>query len=417
MNATAPAGGNGAGPAQLVLIELNLDRLSGHWAEYVPALARAARDWDGPVAFVGGGTAADDIRQQLSGCELVLLGDQHQRRRGFFFGMAAAADWVYRLPIFNNGRARMPRRQIALVRRCCTEVGVLRGVRRRWGSHARVVLLTSSEGLAVTAAALSGTPHVRVVHELRYVEGPIIATIERLLRRYACRVVQVSPAASVEAQMLGKAVPTRTAVRPFSLKDPTIYLTDQERVDARRELGLSDTETVGCYLGGWWPGKDWTTAITGISRSSKVDTMIIAGDPIDPALVDWLRAEWGGRLHTILRPLTSEEFRRCYAASDFTMVCRHAGVTKESGLVMDAVRYGVHLVTTDHDPHLAAHLRQYPWATVYRCGDPDALAQALDAMTVGIARPDPGDRDTFGTYSALETLHFFADLANDLTRS
>jgi hypothetical protein len=55
-------------------------------------------------------------------------------------------------------------------------------------------------------------------------------------------------------------------------------------------------------------------------------------------------------------PVPEEDVRRVYAAADVTLVARHPGTGKESGLVVDAARLGVPLLVSGHDPDAAASI-------------------------------------------------------------
>ncbi|MFJ4919267.1 hypothetical protein [Streptomyces sp. NPDC088725] len=104
--------------------------------------------------------------------------------------------------------------------------------------------------------------------------------------------------------------------------------------------------------------------------------------------------------------------RLVYAAVDAALVTRHPGVGKESGLVMDTVRYGVPLIVSDHDPDLTARLRDQPWARIFTTGDPASLTKVLE----GLVRrpfdlPGPGAPKALDMRSAAEQADFLTRTA------
>jgi glycosyltransferase involved in cell wall biosynthesis len=95
------------------------------------------------------------------------------------------------------------------------------------------------------------------------------------------------------------------------------------------------------------------------------------------------------RLHLTARAATQAEIRAVYAAADASLLCRHPGVGKESGLVADAVRFGVPLIASAHDSRLTTLLEGPDWARTFPAGNPNALASILDALA-SVPLPRPG---------------------------
>lgn len=100
-----------------------------------------------------------------------------------------------------------------------------------------------------------------------------------------------------------------------------------------------------------------------------------------------------------------------YAASDFTIVSRLPGVTKESGLVMDAFRYGIPLVVSDHDPTLTGRLQEMGCVRVFPAGDDAGLATAIDDLAAHpLPRPLPQDATRLGMMTGAEAVRLFTGL-------
>jgi glycosyltransferase involved in cell wall biosynthesis len=99
--------------------------------------------------------------------------------------------------------------------------------------------------------------------------------------------------------------------------------------------------------------------------------------------------------------------RLVYAASDAALVARHPGVGKESGLVMDAARFGVPLIVSDHDAELTARLRGQHWALTFTAGDPASLAAALHTVVCQPPeRPGPRAPGLLGMWTAEQQADF-----------
>jgi len=105
--------------------------------------------------------------------------------------------------------------------------------------------------------------------------------------------------------------------------------------------------------------------------------------------------------------LTAEELQLLYTASDFTIISRNPG-GKESGVLLEAVSRGLPIVVSDHDPSLARVLDHQPWARLFRHGDPDCLATALDDLVQHpLARPPENVSARLGMVQAEQMLAAF----------
>lgn len=100
-----------------------------------------------------------------------------------------------------------------------------------------------------------------------------------------------------------------------------------------------------------------------------------------------------------------------YAASDAALVARRPGVAKESGLVVDAVRLGVPLIVSDHDPALTKALAGHDWARLFPTGDGTALADVLrDLAWSPLPPPAESAAAGLGVPTAAEQTAFLTEL-------
>jgi glycosyltransferase involved in cell wall biosynthesis len=266
------------------------------------------------------------------------------------------------------------------------------------------VILTASEALHGLARALSGAPHLRVVHEANTTEDRLVRALGRLasLRR----VVAMFPTRSVEEEIRDRFPTLSTVAHPFALATPEERITSAERIHARQALGLPEKEPVLCLVGGWWPHKDMATVTTALERLTRPLHVIVAGSPTDPGLLDRIANAPRVTLRTLPGPLTPPDVRQVYAASTFTAVIRHPGVGKESGLVADCARLGVPLLLSDHDPDLTRRVRT--WATVVPPQDPGSLARAIDqAAQHPPPTPPPTATEDLGLRTPAQMLTLF----------
>jgi glycosyltransferase involved in cell wall biosynthesis len=399
-----------AEPETFVLVEPNLHLLGGHWSDGVPRLADAARTRGADTLVLAPNGIAPETRERLrdSGAAVSTSEDGRRDVAAAYRRAAAALDVLHA-----SWRRRRPRSwrpfQLTLLSRCLREAAALRHARHLPGRVVPVVL-TASESLASAAALLSGVGHVRVVHDVYSRESWWLRGIERVAARScARRVVALCTTADVRERLRQRHPRLASIQRTFTVAEPEMYLTDDERAAAREALGLGGAARVGCFVGGWWRGKDWDTVLRALAQAPAALTVVIAGSPLLPEAIERLRCTTASRILVLDRPLDSRELREVYAASDFTIVSRLAGEGRESGLVMDAARFGVSLVVSDHDPTLTGALRDVPWARLYPASDPEALAAVLRALTAEAPpRPDHGAAGSLGMTSARELLTTFA---------
>ncbi|MEU0840379.1 glycosyltransferase [Streptomyces sp. NPDC005962] len=369
----------------LVLIEPYANRMGGHHQHTLAALAQA-RPCSLVIAPHG---IAREARGALreAGARLVTAPAGLPAACLLAAARLAAGLSTTGLRVFRSRRwprhlRRLPH-QITLVARCLTEASALRTARRLESGADAVVILTASEALHGVAALLGGQPHLRFVHERVTTEDAVV----RLLSRLACRgeqqVIAVCPTQAVADQVTAAFTQLPAVVGAFAVDDGR-RLTAAERDGGRAAFDIPAAEAVVCLVGGWWPYKDIATVDAALARLKEPLHLVITSSPLDEAVLQRWRSLPGLSVHTVPGPVSEAVLRLVYAAADATLVSRHPGTSKESGLVMDAARLGVSLIISDHDPVLTARLHGQPWALTFPVGDPATLADVLHAV---IRRP------------------------------
>ena len=206
-------------------------------------------------------------------------------------------------------------------------------------------------------------------------------------------------------------------MRSFTVADPSMYIGEDERRPARRELGITDTEFVVAMVGGWWPYRDIETVKRALELLRRPVALIVCGIPVRPWELEPAMACGGGRVVNLAGSVTESELRRIYAASDGALVTRTPGWPEEIGTVFDAARYGVPLIVSDHDQALSDRLTAEPWVRLFRAGDPSDLASAVEGFAESPPpRPDRGAAERLGLTSATETIAAFSRIAAALPR-
>ncbi|MCS0634330.1 glycosyltransferase [Streptomyces sp. LP05-1] len=365
----------------LVLIEPYANRLGGHHQRTLVALAQAR---PGSMVIAPRGIASESVHAlRETSARLVTGPDGWAGSVLLAAARMAAAFAAIGQRLFRS--RRWPRRlrrlphQIALLARCLTEGSALRAARRLEPDADAVVILTASEALHGAAALLGGQPHLRFVHELVTTEDAVLRLLGRLARRGEGRVVAVYPTRAI-ADQFAAAFPELPAVVGSFAVDGSRRLSAAEREGGRAAFDIPAAEAVVCLVGGWWPYKDITVIGTALTRLKEPLNLVVTGAPLDEAVLERWRALPRLRVHAIPGPVSETALRLVYAAADATLVSRHAGTGKESGLVMDAAGLGVPLIVSQHDGALTARLRDQPWALTFPAGDPAALADALHSV-------------------------------------
>ncbi|MEU9603394.1 hypothetical protein [Streptomyces sp. NPDC048057] len=405
------------GEEVLVLVEPYAFRRGGHHQHALLALAQAR---GGTVVIAPNGVARDTLNALHQAGARLVTGAAGLPARAFLWaaGFLAHLSWVGQRLFRSRWWPRAVRRsphQVTLLARCLVEAAALRTGGRQVSGPRAVVVLTASEGLHGVAALLGGVSHLRFVHETSTTEGTCLRMLARLARRAERRVFVLCPTPAVHDQMVSLFPRVVCRVRVFAVDDGR-RLTEHEHDGGRLAFDIPGSETVVCLVGGWWPHKDIAVVDQALGLLTEPLHVIVTGHPLDEDVL----ARWADlkqvRLHVEPGPLSEAVLRLVYGASDATLVARHAGVGKESGLVMDAAQWGVPLIVSDHDPHLTARLGDAPWVRLFTAGDPRALAAVLDDL-VRLPLPPPGHRAParLGMPTAAEQADFLIDTAARLT--
>ncbi|MGW0916483.1 hypothetical protein ACWD1Z_32840 [Streptomyces sp. NPDC002784] len=401
----------------LVLIEPYANRLGGHHQRTLVALAQARPD---SLVIAPHGIDRDAVAGlREAGARLVTA--PAGRRAPVLLaasrlaaGLSAAGQRVLRSRRWPRPLRRLPH-QITLIARCLTEAAALRSARQLEPDADAVVILTASEALHGAAALLGGQPHLRFVHETVTTEDAVVRLLSRLARRGEQRVIAIYPTQAVGSQLAAAFPHLPAVVRAFSVDDGR-RLTDAERGGGRTAFGIPCAQAAVCLVGGWWSYKDIDVIDAALPRLTEPLHLVVAGDPLDEAVLARWRALPTLRLHTVPGPVAENVLRLVYGAADAALVARRPAVGKESGLVMDAARLGVPLIVSDHDPVLTGRLHGQPWALTFTTGDPDNLAAALHAVIRQPPKPPgPEAPGLVGMRTAEEQADFLTRTFTSLT--
>ncbi|MFD8468163.1 hypothetical protein ACFV10_24025 [Streptomyces cyaneofuscatus] len=393
-----------------VLIEPYADRLGGHHQRTLVCLAQAR---PGSLVIAPRGVALDTVAALLEAdAQLVTSPARRPAAALLAASQLAAGLSCAGLRAFRSRRwPRLLRRfphQVTLIARCLAEASALRTARRLEPDAEAVVILSASEGLHGAAALLGGLPHLRFVHEQVTTEDAAVRFLGRLARRGERQTVAVCPTQAVGDQLMAAFPGLPMVVRAFAVDDGR-RLTDAERVGGRTAFDIPTGEAAVSLIGGWWPYKDIDVVDAALTRLKRPLHLVVTGTPLDEAVLVRWRGLSNVRLHYVPGPVSEAVLRLVYAAADASLVARHPGTGKESGLVMDAARLGVPLVVSDHDPDLTARLSGRPWALTFTNSTPDALVEALhEVIRRPPERPGPEVPRLLGMWSAAGQADFLA---------
>ncbi|QDO05014.1 glycosyltransferase family 4 protein [Streptomyces sp. S1D4-23] len=397
--------------AALVLVEPGAHRPGGHRNRTLTALATA----HGNAVVVAPYGIADETRTALQAAGARLAGPTGMlpsvlAAAGMYTAaLAAAGRHVFASRRWPRALRRLPH-QVTLLARCLVEASCVRTGRRLTGGTASVVVLSASEALH-GAAGLLGGPHLRFVHELVTTEDVPLRVLGRLARPGERRVAVLAPTRAVRDALAARFPRLPLQVRPFAVADPGDRLTDVERVRAREAFGIPAAAAAVCLVGGWWPYKDLDAVDAALTRLDVPLHVLVTGAPLDDDHLQAWEALPHVRLHTRPGPVPEAVVREAYAASDATLVARRPGVTKESGLVVDAVRLGVPLIVSDHDPALTQALAGQDWARLFPTGGGAALADVLrDLAWSPLPRPAADAAADLGVPTAAEQTAVLTEL-------
>lgn len=394
----------------LVLIEPGAHRPGGHRDHALAALAAA----HGNTLVIAPSWVAAQTRAALLGAGAWLTAPAGKApallaAAATTAALAAAARRVFASRRWPAAVRRLPH-QTTLLARCLAEAACVRTSRRLTGGAGTVVVLSASEALH-GAAGLLGGHHVRFVHELVTTEDAALRLLGHLTRRGERRVRVLAPTDAVRDDLAARFPRLPLQVRPFAVADPGDRLTDTDRRQAREAFGIPPHEPAVCLVGAWWPYKDLDVVDAALARLDAPVHVLVAGGPAAHGLLKTWASMPHVRLHTRPGPVPETVVRQAYAAADATLVARRAGVAKESGLVVDAVRLGVPLIVSDHDPALSKALTGQHWARLFPAGDSTALADILrDLARSPLPRPAACAATDLGVPTAAEQITFLTAL-------
>ncbi len=394
----------------LVLIEPYAHRLGGHHQHALTALARAR---PGSLVITPYGVAGDlaplrEARARVPACPAGPAAAVLLAAAGWAGALSSAGQRAFASRRWPDAVRRAPH-QVTLLARCLTEAACLRTARRLAPEAGAVVVLSASEALHGATALLGGLPHLRFLHEAVTAEGTVVRLLGRLAQRGEGRVRALYPTAAVRDQFAPAFPCLAGQVRTFAVDDGH-RLDHGERDGARAAFTIPPGEPVVCLVGGWWPYKDIGVIDQALVRLTSPLHLLVTGHPLDEAVLERWRVLPQVRLHTVPGPVSEQVLRIVYAAADAALVARQPGVCKESGLVMGAVRRGVPLIVSDHDPTLTAYLDGQGWVRIFPAGDADALAKVLDGLAADPPpRPGPEATRAVGLPTADEQATFLTD--------
>ncbi|MFM9446980.1 hypothetical protein [Streptomyces acidiscabies] len=384
----------------LVLVEPHAHRIGGHHQHALAALASA---YDNVLVVAPYGSRSAAVTPTERFPSLLMTMARAARH------LAEAGKWLFASRCWPTWLRRLPH-QVTLLSRCLTEAACVRTAHSA-ADGAAVVVLSASEALH-SAAGLLGGPHLRFVHEVVTTEGLLVRTIGALTTSGGRRVLLLAPTRAVRDELVVRFPCLRIRTRPFALADPDERLTDTERQQARDAFGIPDVEPAVCLVGGWWPYKDISVVDAAFVQLACPLHVIVAGDPLNSRILRRWSSLPHVRLHTVGVP---DSVRSVYAAADAAVVARRPGVGKESGLVVDAVRFGVPLLLSDHDPALTDRLSGQDWTRTFPAGDAGRLAALLhDLARTSLPRPAPDTASRIGVPSAAGQAAFLLRIASSL---
>jgi glycosyltransferase involved in cell wall biosynthesis len=155
--------------------------------------------------------------------------------------------------------------------------------------------------------------------------------------------------------------------------------------DARARLGLRDRHNVALLFGSNHDGKDVDVVARVFAELADWQLMVVGDGARD------FRQRSGPAPDAIVIGGYVDEAMRAvaYSAADLVVASFRRGFRRDSGVVMDAVSWGVPVVCSDGSPPADA-VREYRLGLVFEPGDPDALERAVRRVSRTI---DPGDLD------------------------
>jgi glycosyltransferase involved in cell wall biosynthesis len=171
--------------------------------------------------------------------------------------------------------------------------------------------------------------------------------------------------------------PVTLAVAGCQPRDPVPH--------ARSRVGVAATDRVALVFGSAYAEKDIDVVANVFSELDDWQ-IVVAG-----AVADLYRQRrTAARDAIVVRGYVDDATRAAlYSAADLVVVSHKPSFRRDSGVLMDAVSWGVPVVCSD-GTKAAALVRKYRLGVVFASGDPDSLQQAVRRVPSAI---DPADLD------------------------
>jgi glycosyltransferase involved in cell wall biosynthesis len=142
--------------------------------------------------------------------------------------------------------------------------------------------------------------------------------------------------------------------------------------DARTRLGVRAGTKVALVFGAAHGGKD-VDVVARVFAELPDWQVVVAGDVAD----DYRSRSGPGPEPMVIGGYVDEPLRAVvFSAADLVVASFQATFHRDSGVVMDALSWGVPVVCSDGSP-AAAIVREYRLGLVFAPGDPDSLEQAV----------------------------------------
>lgn len=384
----------------LTFIEPHAHARGGHWQGALRSLVGAAVASGAEATAVSVEDVDQPFREELNklGCRCFSLrsdGSAAVKLAVRALQNVEHAAWRSRLTCFSC--------DISSLRRAVLEAGLQRLV-QQIGADASIVLSAGNAFPTLTVGPRrAGSPQLRVVHDVDSIHTTGLHWIHEVRSPRLAHVTWMTTTPALAEALARQGL--HATVLPFSTRGQDDYLAAPEIANARLALGIPlDRWCIG-LVGGWWHDKDMETVVKAIERLPSPPILIVAGEPLTPNLVNRLVAKCGDRALIMNRALNPREVREVYAASDLTIVSKHSGIVKESGVVMDAVRLGIPVLYSNHDPHLNRLLAPYSWARAFEAGTATSLtAEMLEIEQRPLPRPTTSDAEGLGLRTPIEML-------------
>jgi glycosyltransferase involved in cell wall biosynthesis len=153
--------------------------------------------------------------------------------------------------------------------------------------------------------------------------------------------------------------------------------------DAQRRLGLDADASVALLFGTDHGDKDVDVVARVFAKLTDWQ-LVVVGD----VARDYRQHRGPGRDPIVIGGYVDEATRALvYSAADLVVASFRPGFHRDSGIVMDALSWGVPVVCSDGSPAAAA-IREYRLGLVFEPGDPDSLERAVRQVQ---RRVDPAD--------------------------